>query len=136
MSESPIPPRVPYAYSWSDYDDRTVYPTIAAFVAEARANGWSPASVGGPDVLTAHYADGSTERVGVQEWLVEVSVDREEVARYIDDLREKSRKADEEWFAEHKGAVVTGSAPLYLLDRDDLIEREVDARRWQWKEGV
>lgn len=140
MSDTPA--RTPFAYSVIlEYDGSAdVYPPLAALVAALRKSdivnpGWCATT----EFVTAHYADGVTDPLSVllslRDWVDERPVDRDEVARHIDQLREESRKNWEEmWARMPKGSSITGSAPLHELNRNDLINREVERRRWVWKE--
>ncbi len=130
--------RTPFAYSHSpDYDGADVYPTLAALVAALRKDGTSPGWCATTLFVTAHYADCTTDALSLRDWVDERPVDRDEVARHIDQLREESRvKWAEMWATLPPGSSFTGSAPLHDLDRDDLINREVERRRWVWKESA
>jgi len=129
----------PYAYSLSADDEGShVFPTLDAAVAEMKSIGLPSAYHLENDVVTAHYQDGSSSRVSIRDYIQEVEVNVAEVTAYIDALREKARKADEEWYAkmaaEGKSSItVTGSIPIYMLDRDDLIKREILGRKYAWK---
>lgn len=128
--------RTPFVYSYSpEYDGADVYPTLAALVAALRKDGTSPSWCATTTFVTAHYADGTTEALSLRYWVDQRPVDREEVARHIDQLREESRISWTAMLARMtNGHSFTGSAPLHELDREDLINREVESRRWVWLE--
>lgn len=127
----------PFAYSVSDYDNHSVYPTLDALVAAEKSPGnaqWYAEN----KPIQAHFPDGTVEMVSVQDYINVAEVNAEEVAVYIDDLREAARKRDQEahekMVAEGRQPfLVTGSPPLYMMNRDRQIEHEIARRRYSWK---
>lgn len=130
----------PFAYLLSyDYGDTSeVYPTLDKLVEALKKGGWTPK----PRIDACVYAcfeDGTKESIDdLSAYLAINEVDETEAAVYIDDLREKARKSDEEADAKRRAEgrpfhMVTGSAPIYMLDRDSLIRSEIARRRYSWK---
>ncbi len=127
----------PFAYSVSDYDAHSVYPTLDALVAAEQSIG-NARYYAEDRPIQAHFPDGTVEMVGAQDYINVNEVNADEVAAYIDDLRETARKQDEERMAESRANggwyhTVTGSAPLYTLNRERQIEHEIAMRRYSWK---
>ncbi len=130
----------PFAYLLSyDYgDSQEVYPTLDKLVEALKKGGWTPE----PRISAGVYAcfeDGTQEPIeDLSAYLVINEVNETEVAAYIDDLRDKARKSDDEADAKRRAEgrplyLVTGSAPIYMLDRDSLIKCEIARRRYSWK---
>jgi hypothetical protein len=89
--------------------------------------------------IYACFEDGTKEPIeDLSAYVIVNEVDEAEVAAYIDDLREKARQRDADAYAKsaQEGkpfGMVTGGVPLYMLNRDNLIKREIEARRYSWK---
>lgn len=130
---------IPYAYSISDYDDHRVFPALEAAVQYVKSRGWAAWTFyETADTITAHHADGTETSADLSPFIISNEVDEVDVATYIDklreDARERDRASDEAARKEgRKPILVTGSAPIYMLDRQHLIDRELRQRRYSWK---
>lgn len=131
---------IPYAYSYANYDDFSVWPRLEDAVKYLREWAWGPGAAGAylNNLIEAHYPDGSRQYADLKPFVQVNEVDEVEVAAYIDrmrdEAREQDRAADEEGRrAGRKLVMVTGSAPIYMLDRQHLIDREIQQRRYSWK---
>jgi hypothetical protein len=126
----------PYAYTvtMDDYsaESKKLYPTLDKAIEAFRDEmEYKPSGFTSP-FIEAHYADGGVEYPDLSAYVEKLDVDVAEVAAYIDDRRRKDEEAYKEWRAKQTHTS-TGSPWLFMLDRDDLIKREVEARQWRWK---
>jgi hypothetical protein len=124
----------PYAYSINCdrhyYYSNRVFPSFSKAVLFLRENS-VPAELLLTDLkIVSHFENGEiTETNDVSEFVVENEVDRDEIAKIID---EKIKLSIEFWKS-LEGQIVTGSRPLFLEDRDKLIENEIKNRRYSWR---
>ena len=129
--------KTPYAYSVSYYDEKEIFPTIDLAVEYLKRNHFLPQFLVEESLVWAHFADQESQRVDLKDFIKTNNIDKKEVADYIDgriraSLEEERRTLE----AIKNGApsvLVTGSAPIHLLNRDDLIKREINARKYSWK---
>lgn len=133
--------RTPFAYSFSsDYgDSQIVASTLDALVGYFKANHWNVAYlVENEQAVTIHFDDFTDEPADLRAYLQENEVDRAEVEAYVD----AAMKADRERYdasmekARTEGRqlhTVTGSAPLFMCNRESVIQQEMTNRRYSWK---
>jgi len=130
---------IPFAYSVS----RTTYhsghdhnfPTLDKAVAYLIKHE-CPAYLAADDqqYVRAYYEDGTEDYPVLGKYMEEVQVDLSAVHAYINDLWIKSENAYAAWKAANpKGHRFSGQSFLCELNKADVIRREVDKRRWQWK---
>lgn len=128
--------QVPFAYLLPDYDCPTVHQTLKAVVACLKKYNFDAqfcVDIG----ITAYYPDGTEKIVGFHEYIDVVDVDEKAVAFHIDLLRSKSYEEEMVRIKMHKSGdpyvFVSGSAPIHDLNRDNLIQREINRLKYQWK---
>lgn len=124
----------PFAYAVPDYDNWEIYPTLDAVAAAYRDTPAWACQV----TVYVYFADGSRTETNLHAYMEEREVDVAEVEVYIDQLREDARKRDAEYDAQCRAEgrlpiTVTDPAPIYMLDRQCLIDGEINARKWVWK---
>jgi hypothetical protein len=127
--------KVPFAYSYGDYDGIYVLPTLAAVAAKLKAAGASAHYYHQEITVTEHYTDGTEQGVSLKAFIDECEVDMAEVERVVDQAIEEDKKRQAEFFKNIKGPV-TGSPWLCDMSREYLIEQEALRRRYVWKDDI
>lgn len=131
--------KTPYAYSFEDssYDENKIFPTLDLAVKYLKDGGWLAGYAFEYSPIKAHFCEREPEQISLKDFIVANNVDEKEVADYIDGLINASLEKEKQTLEAIKngapGVLVTGSAPLHRLNRNDLIKREIDKRKYSWK---
>jgi hypothetical protein len=130
----------PYAYTVARDGYHSYYPTLfpaldkaVAYLIKYECPAYRAADC--QEYIQAYYEDGKTDHPSLVSFLEEIQVDLPAVVAYIEELWVQSEKEYAEFKAKgiRSNGFSGGPQWLCLLDKTDLIRREVDKRRWQWK---
>jgi hypothetical protein len=138
--DNPAAP-APYAYTLYSRDryDPPVFPTLDALVKYLIQIDAEPYQAKYYPPAVAHYADGRSERVGVDEYLEEVEVDLAPILQQVDEGMAASLARYNEAFpteadrAYHRRNRYSGDTWMHEQAKDDLVRNIAESRRWKWR---